>query len=83
MQRDITECLLGLVKYIKELKNEENLCLSGGVFNNVLLITQSVSLEYLRIYGVAQHLETMAFQYDIHICVMKNILMIIICCLIE
>lgn len=36
VQRDTTECLLGLVKYIKELTGEDNLCLSGGVFNNVL-----------------------------------------------
>lgn len=36
IQRDTTECLIGLVKYIKDLTGEDNLCLSGGVFNNVL-----------------------------------------------
>lgn len=37
VQRDLVECLLGLVKYIKDITHEDNLCLSGGVFNNVLV----------------------------------------------
>lgn len=37
VQRDLSECVLELVKDIKNITNEENLCLSGGVFNNVVI----------------------------------------------
>ena len=36
IQRDLIECVMELVKDIKKLTNEDNLCLSGGIFNNVL-----------------------------------------------
>lgn len=36
VQRDLNECILGLLKDLKKLTNEENLCLSGGIFNNVI-----------------------------------------------
>lgn len=37
VQRDLSECVLELVKNIKKMTNEENLCLSGGIFNNAII----------------------------------------------
>lgn len=36
VQRDFNNVILDLVKYIKNLTGEENLCLSGGCFQNVI-----------------------------------------------
>ena len=36
VQRDLNECIIEILKYLKELTHEDNLCLSGGIFNNVI-----------------------------------------------
>lgn len=36
VQRDLNECVIEILKYLKKLTNEDNLCLSGGIFNNVV-----------------------------------------------
>lgn len=36
VQRDLNECIIEMIKYLKELTHEDNLCLSGGIFNNVI-----------------------------------------------
>lgn len=36
VQRDLNECVIEILKYLKELTKEDNLCLSGGIFNNVI-----------------------------------------------
>lgn len=36
VQRDLNESIIEILKYLKELTHEDNLCLSGGIFNNVI-----------------------------------------------